>query len=90
MVAAFASREMSQLAQALGEAEDVLGTLPLTEEVRGLHTRLSALKTVTLGIVRNVPRLTPSQRSHVVVEAIALARTVEEVGRGSLKIRLDR
>ena len=90
MVAAFASREMSQLAQALGEAEDVLGTLPLTEEVRGLQTRLSALKTVTVGIVRNVPRLTPSQRSRLVVDALALARVVEEVGRGSRKMRVDR
>jgi hypothetical protein len=75
------SRELSLLAQALWEAEDGLFDLPLTEEVRHLQTRFSALKTVSVGIVRDVPRLTESQRSRLVVDALALARDVKQAAR---------
>jgi hypothetical protein len=64
------------LALALGEAEQGLGELPLTHEVRGLQRRLVALKTVSAGLVRGVPKLTDAQRARFVVDALTLANDV--------------
>jgi len=85
---AFASAELSLLAEALGEAEDGLYGLPLTETVRALHVRLSALKTVSLGVARNVPKLTTLQRTRLVTDALCLARDVAELSRSSRTRRI--
>jgi hypothetical protein len=72
----FASRGQSLVALALAEAEDGLGALPLTDEVRHLQTRLVALKSVSVGLVQGVPKVTEAQRSRFVVDSLALAGEV--------------
>jgi hypothetical protein len=64
------------LALALGEAQDGLEHLPLTEEVRWMQTRHAALRTVFTGIVQGRPKLTEAQRSRFMVDTLALARDV--------------
>jgi hypothetical protein len=67
---------MGALVMALAEAEDGLVELPLTGEAQPLRWKLGALKTVTNGLVRGIPKLTEVQRKRLVVDALALASDV--------------
>jgi hypothetical protein len=66
-------------AEAVRSAEEGLVELSLSPEVRDLQRRVSAVKTVLMGIVRVLPRLTSAQRERLAKDAVALADRVWEI-----------
>jgi hypothetical protein len=68
-------------AEAVRSAEDALIDLSLSAEVVDLQRRVSAVKTVLMGIARVLPRLTPGQRERLAKDAVALADRVWELHR---------
>jgi hypothetical protein len=64
-------------AAALDGAEEILRGLPLTPEVRELHHRWVALRTVTYGvIIQSVPTLRDEQKTRLVAAVAKLAREI--------------
>ena len=64
------------VAEAVARAENGLVDLPLSPDVRDLHRRVSAVKTVLFGIVRAIPTLSVKQREGLAATAVALADEV--------------
>jgi hypothetical protein len=58
--------------EAVQRAEDGLQGLPQSADVRRLQRRVLALKTVLLGVVRDVPTLSEEQREILARDAMAL------------------
>ena len=72
-------------AEAVERAEDGLEGLPLSADVRRLQRRVLALKTVLLGVVRDVPTLSDEQRENLARDAMALV--IEVLDRRSAATR---
>jgi hypothetical protein len=69
---------VSLATSAIAVAERTLAGLPLTADVRALHTRAGALKTAVIGLARRVPRITSVQREKLVNAAVLLACDASE------------
>jgi hypothetical protein len=75
---------LSRAADAIEEIRDDLRGLPLTPEVRALHGKWVALRTVLYGTVfQRQPALTEAQQSRLVADVGSFVREVAAVyGRG--------
>jgi hypothetical protein len=62
--------------EAVKRAEEGLQGLPQSAEVRKLHQRVLALKTVLVGVARDLPILTGEQSERLPREALALVLEV--------------
>ena len=70
---------LSRAADAIEEIHDDLRGLPLTPEVRKLHGKWIALRTVLYGIVfHRQPALTEAQQSRLVADVGTFVRDVAE------------
>ena len=58
--------------EAVERAENGLQGLPQSADVRRLHRRVLALKTVLLGVARDVPTLSVEQRESLARDAMTL------------------
>jgi hypothetical protein len=67
--------------EAVARAEKALADLPLSPDVRELHRRVSAVKTVLFGIARSIPTLRARQREQLGYDAVVLMNEVLEVRR---------
>jgi hypothetical protein len=70
-------------AEAVERAEGGLQGLPQSADVRRLHRRVLALKTVLLGVVRDVPTLSEEQREGLARDALALVIEVLDCRSGA-------
>jgi hypothetical protein len=67
--------------EALNLAEDSHVALPQSPDMRQLHRRMLAMRSVLHGLARDIPRLSADQREKLVRGAMALAREVSEINR---------
>jgi len=69
--------------EAVERAEVGLQGLPQSADVRRLHRRVLALKTLLLGVVRDVPTLSAQQRESLARDAMTLVIEVLDCRSGA-------